>query len=221
MMIKVREVRERLLNIYKDTNFDETNDPVEIINGSFLADEPSIFGQLSGIDEDYIRRETDWYMTLSKNLHDFTPPIPDSWLKLASKDGRINSNYGWCLFSKDNKNQFSNALAALINNESSKRGSMIYNRPSMHLDFKKFEKNDFINIYSTQVLIKGNKLHYIVYMRCLEAVMKYKSDYHWHKLIHGIALDYLIKTYPKLKKGDMFFNAASISVYPNHYYLLK
>ena len=40
---------------------------IEIIGASFIADEPAIFGT---VNEDYVRRELNWYESQSLNVYD-------------------------------------------------------------------------------------------------------------------------------------------------------
>ena len=104
---------------------------IEIINASFIADEPKIFGE---VNEDYTLRELRWYKSQSLNVNDIEAPVPQIWKDVADADGNINSNYGWCVYSKENGSQFEKVLNELYNFPLSRRAVMIYNRPSMHDD---------------------------------------------------------------------------------------
>ena len=41
---------------------------VEIINAAFFANQPTIFGT---VNEDYVKRELDWYKSMSLNVNEF------------------------------------------------------------------------------------------------------------------------------------------------------
>ena len=96
---------------------------VDIIGAKFLANEPFIFGTPN---QDYIRRELAWYESQSRNVYDIEEPVPLIWKKCASPEGLINSNYGWCIYSKENGSQYDNVLKELRQNSESRRGQMIY-----------------------------------------------------------------------------------------------
>ena len=76
---------------------------IEILNASFIADEAAIFGT---VNEDYVKRELEWYRSLSLNVNDIPGGAPAIWQQVADANGFINSNYGWCIYSAENGNQF-------------------------------------------------------------------------------------------------------------------
>jgi len=113
----------------------------EIISACFIADEPSIFGE---VNNGWNVKELAWYMSQSLNINSIPPPIPAVWKQVASPTGLINSNYGWCIFSSENGHQFHKAIDSLIANKNSRQAVMIYIRPSMHEDAIKDGMQDFI-----------------------------------------------------------------------------
>lgn len=191
---------------------------LEIINATFVADEPSIFGE---VNEDWCRRELRWYMSQSLSVEDIPPPIPQIWKQVASFNGRINSNYGFLIWSSKNGLQFENAIEALMQNPASRQALMIYTRPSMHIDAKVDNMRDFICTNTVQLVIRKNKLHYMVNMRSNDVVFGYKGDRHWHDFVFELALHRLQGKYPTLEKGLMFWNAGSLHIYPRHFDLVK
>lgn len=78
-----------------------------LINVTFEADESIIFGTLN---TDYAKNELKWYESQSLNVYDIPDKVPQIWINVSDKDGFINSNYGWCIFSEENKNQFDNVV---------------------------------------------------------------------------------------------------------------
>jgi len=199
----------------------QTPDPetgmLEIINASFIADEPTIFGVPN---ENWHLCEREWYLAQSLNVNDIPGPIPAIWKQVASTKGEINSNYGWCIFNQANGSQYFNALNALRLDKNSRQAVMIYNRPSMHVDCKKDGMRDFICTHSTHLFIRYGKLDYIVNMRSNDAVFGYKGDYAWHSYIHQQACQDLKKHYPELQLGRLHWNAGSLHVYPRHHALV-
>jgi thymidylate synthase len=140
---------------------------------------------------------------------------------VASKDGMINSNYGWAVFSKENGEQFNNAIKALKDSKYSRQASLIYNRPSMHTDAKKDGMHDFMCTYATQFIIRDGLLCHFVYMRSNDAIFGYRGDWAWQNFVHDLALDEVKKQYPEVEKGPMMWNAASLHVYPRHFDLVR
>jgi len=215
-MKTVNDIREQF-KVLKYNNDISENGTIEIINTSFIADESCIFGTLN---EAYAEAELNWYLSESLNVDDIPGKTPKIWKNISSDKNEINSNYGWCIFSDKNKNQFLSAVNCLFKDKYSRQAAMIYNRPSMHVDSKKDNMNDFMCTYSTQLLIRKNKLEYIVYMRSNDAVYGYKNDKHWHDYVHKAAFNMLKTFYNNLEIGQMYWNAASLHVYERHFELI-
>lgn len=214
--MRVKDIRSHFVHLYKHKLI--INDTIEIINCSFISDEESIFGELN---MDYIKREIEWYESKSLNINDIKGNIPKIWKDVASKDGTINSNYGWCIFSKDNGYQLNNSINALIKNKHSRQATMIYIRPSMHKDAIENGMKDFMCTYSVQLMIRSNKLHYMVYMRSNDAVFGYKNDRYWHNYIHDFVMERLRLEYRDIEKGNLYWNVASMHIYSRHFNLIE
>jgi thymidylate synthase len=211
----VKDIRNKFAQLYKNKSFilDKTGiKVVELICEQFEADENYIFGEPN---DDYIRRELAWYLSQSLNVNDIenTPKI---WKKVADPDGFINSNYGWCIFSKENGNQYDNCLNELRNNRSSRRGTMIYNRPEMWVDYNKNGRSDFMCTYAVQFFIRNNTLYSHVLMRSNDCIFGFNNDRAWHQYI----LDKLSYDLD-IKNNIMIWNAGSLHMYERHFYLLE
>lgn len=220
----------RLLN-----TAEEVNGTKELVHQVFLADKNYIVRKPK---EPYQSNELHWFISQSRNVEElrsfagFTPKI---WEEIAEIDGTVNSNYGWCCLSKENGNQFWNAMKHLELDRNSRRAIMIYNRPTMHEDwianrgnnnlrwqYKESEeykklRGDFMCCQNNHFIIRGNKLIMTVHMRSLDAVFGYNADYIWFDFIFNKAVQYLNKTYPELERGDMVIYADSVHVYDRHY----
>lgn len=217
-MKTVEDVRNEFIEMLHQGRISDDGN-IEIINASFIADEPSIFGEPN---LDWHRRELDWYLSCSLNINDIEQPIPAIWKQVASVTGEINSNYGWCIYSKENKYQFANAIHSLVLNPNTRQAVMIYIRPSMHGDAVKDGASDFMCTYSTQLLIRNNQLHYIVNMRSNDAVFGYKGDLAWHKYVYENALSKLHECgLSHVERGNIFWNAGSLHIYPRHFHLVS
>lgn len=192
---------------------------IEIINASFIADESCIFGT---VNEDYVKRELEWYRSLSLNVNDIPGGAPAIWKQVADKDGLINSNYGWCIYSKDNGNQFTKVVDELIASPLSRRATMIYIRPSMHEDYKRNGMSDFMCTYSTQYYLRDGQLHASVFMRSNDAVYGYKNDYAWQRYVQKEVLNAINgRNSTVYGLGDLHWNAGSLHVYERHFDLVR
>jgi thymidylate synthase len=186
---------------------------IELVGFSFIADQPSIFGK---VNEDYVKREIEWYHSQSLKVEDIPGETPAIWKQVADKDGFINSNYGWCIFSEINGNQYFNVLNELKKNPFSRRASMIYTRPSMHQDYNKNGMSDFMCTHAVDYLVRDDKLHSFVRMRSNDAIFGYRNDYQWQKHVQGMLAKDL-----DLDTGNIFWSATSLHVYERHFDLIK
>lgn len=212
--MNVQSIRER----FKALTPDPETGMLEIVNASFVADEPAIFGTPN---DDWHRREREWYLSESLNVNDIPGVIPAIWKQVAGATGEINSNYGWCIFSRFNGSQYLHAISALKHDKHSRQAVMIYNRPTMHVDSTRNGMRDFICTFATHLLIRDGALHYIVNMRSSDAVFGYKGDRSWHSYVHELALEDLQEKYRGLKLGKLYWNAGSLHVYPRHHHLVN
>jgi len=206
----MQKIRDTFLSMYHKEQFNEAG-LLEIIGASFIANEPAIFGIP---DLTYITKEINWYNSKSLNIFDMYNP-PKLWTGVANEEGCINSNYGWCIFSKENGRQLGNVITKLRNNPNTKRATMIYTRPSMHTDAIADGKNDFICTNAVAYSVKEGKLNVVVQMRSNDAVYGFKNDYAWQKYVQELVckeLNYL--------PGVIYWQAASLHIYPRHFKIL-
>jgi len=185
---------------------------IEIVGASFIADEEALFGK---VDQDYIHREEMWYDSQSLNVNDIPGGAPKVWVAVASKDGTINSNYGWTTYSPQNGAQYSKVLAELRKSPESRRAVVIYTRPSMWEEYNVDGRSDFMCTNAVQYLIRDGKVHAVVQMRSNDAILGYKNDWAWQNtVLSRLAVDL------DLPKGDIHWNAGSLHVYERHFYLV-
>jgi thymidylate synthase len=190
-----------------------------MIGASFLADEDSIFGE---VNRDYVKREIEWYDSKSLKVADIPGGAPKIWQQVASKNGEINSNYGWCIYSEQNHNQYWSVLLELIANPNSRRAVMIYTRPTMHKDFSRDGMSDFMCTNSVQYLIRKNQVHCVVQMRSNDVVFGYKNDRAWqHTVLTRLTNDLNIKSDSNYTVGNIHWNVGSLHVYQRHFNLLS
>ena len=215
-MLNVNDVRQYFIDELAAKRFvtDKTGvKTIEMVAAQFVVDEPSIFGK---VNKDYVRREMDWYKSMSRNVYDIEPPVPEIWKSVADKDGNINSNYGWCVYSEENYNQYERLIDELKKNPDSRRAILIYTRPSIWVDFDEGGRSDFICTNACQYLIRDGKLVSIVSMRSNDAIYGFKNDAAWQMYIHQLIADELL-----VEKGDLIWNAGSLHVYERHFDLVR
>lgn len=168
----------------------------------------------------YVEKESKWYNSCSLNIKGYVDDIK-IWKQVCDKDGFVNSNYGWCIYSKENYKQYDHVLRELISNSSSRRAAMIYNRPSMWVDYNQDGMNEFMCTYAVQYDITNKKLNAIVYMRSNDAIFGYYNDLAFQCEVYQKLYKDLLKKYPDLEIGVIDWNAASFHVYERHFDMLK
>lgn len=222
-MDNIRDIRNQFATELKHENFviDKTGlKTIEIIGASFHADESSIFGKLN---EDYIHRELEWYKLMSSNINDIydNREPPSAWKYAANEYGEINSNYGLLIFSKKYGSQYDNVLNELLCNIDSRRASMIYQRPSIWLDYNDNNKNDFICTNAHTYYIRNNKMHVVVQMRSNDVWAGYRNDYAWSKyILNKLIIDYNIKNNDSVEMGTILWQVQNLHCYEKNFYLI-
>ena len=219
-MKNVQEIKSQFKSLLKNQEFTIDKSGVktlEILGESYLADEDVIFGTLN---TDYVHRELEWYLSESLNVNDIPEGAPAIWKQVSSKDGYINSNYGWCIFSNENGFQYANALLELLSFKDSRRALMIYTRPEMWHDYNRDGMSDFMCTSTVHVLIRNDTLIYIVNQRSCDAVYGYKNDMFWHRYVYEKLFNDLSKYY-HLKKSPIIHQVGSLHIYERHFKFLE
>jgi thymidylate synthase len=219
-MNTVHEIRQQLATRYlkKDFVIDKSGvKTIEIIASNFIANERLIFGD---VNEGYVQRELDWYKSMSLNVNDIPGGTPAIWKQVADKDGFINSNYGWCVFSAENNHQCANVVTELEDRPDSRRAIMIYTRPEMWGDHNKNGRSDFMCTNTVQYVIRDFKIHAIVNMRSNDAIFGYRNDYAWQEYMLNHVQERLMNRGKVYKTGNIHWAAGSLHVYERHFYLI-
>ena len=211
-MNRVSDIRAKLIQKYKNQEFviDKTGvKTIELIGESFIVDEDWI---IRPPNYEYIEREIQWYESQSLYVEDIPGQTPVIWKQVADKNGKINSNYGYLIWSEENGRQYEHVLNELKKNPNSRRASMIYNRPTMHSDYCTDGMSDFICTYANNFLIRNDKLvsHYLMRSNC--AIFGANNDFAWaryvqQKLAHDL----------DIALGDLIWTASSLHVYEYHF----
>ena len=215
-MLNVSQIRQLIIDKYLDEDFviDRTGaKTIEIIGESFVVDQDWVIRKPS---VEYIMRELQWYQSRSLNVHDIPGETPQIWKDIADKNGKINSNYGWCIFSPENGLQYDHVKAELIANPNSRRATMIYNRPTMHSDFNANGMNDFMCTYANTFCIRDGMLHSHYIMRSNDAVFGFNNDAAWARWVQNKLASEL-----NLKAGDLIWTASNFHVYERHFKFIE
>ena len=224
-MITIEAVRQYFryqLNNEKFT-IDKTGErTIEMIGASFIANEPAIFGTPN---QEYIDREINWYESMSTNIHDINKEgePPKAWTYAASEHGEINSNYGLLTMSNQYHDQLAHVADELCLNPDSRRACMIYNRPSIWLEYDKGGMSDFICTNAVSYMIRDNKLISVVQMRSNDVVYGYKNDYAWQQWIQNevCALVNMDRFENRIMPGDIHWQVQNLHVYEKHFGLVE
>ena len=224
---KVKHIRQHFRDELKKEIFtiDKTGQKtIEMIGASFVADESAIFGTPN---REYIDAEIDWYNSRSTNINEIfgiTKAPPQAWQYSANKFGEINSNYGHLIFSEKFHNQYLHVVEELINNPDSRRAAMIYNRPSIWLEYNEDGKNDFICTNAVTYYIRNRRLDAVVQMRSNDVVYGYKNDYAWQQYVMKRLIEDINVQRPdddKVFKGFMHWQVQNLHVYERHFDLVQ
>jgi len=197
---------------------------IEIIDAQILNLNPSqaiLDLNVKKTNENYCKKELNWYLSQSLSINGYVDDIK-IWNMICSKDDKklVNSNYGWCIFSKDNYNQYNNCLNELKTNKDSRRAIMIYNRPSMWIDYNKNEMSDFICCLSNAFFIRNNKLISSVHFRSNDLIYGFFNDFYFKCYVYNLLYNDLKKIYPNLEIGCINWHSNSLHVYEKHFALL-
>jgi thymidylate synthase len=220
----VSDIRQFFIDELKDEAFtiDKTGQKtIELLGASFLADEPAIFGTPN---QEYIDREIDWYCSGSTNINDIygdDREPPEAWKYAANKHGEINSNYGRLIFDDLYYRQYENVLHELADsNDTTRRATMVYNRPSIWAEYRDTGKNDFICTNAVTYYIRNGELQAVVQMRSNDVVYGYKNDYAWQRYVMELICQDLSGGENQIKPGFLTWQVQNLHVYERHFHLV-
>ena len=234
--LTTEDIKNELVRKYKNGEFrilyNGKVKTIEIQNAHFVCDKDWIVREPN---YEYAQREIEWYKSQSLFVDDIPGKTPVIWEQCADKEGKINSNNGWCIWSNENGTQYKCCLDNLLKDIHSRQAVMLYNRPSMQTEAKENGRNDFMCTYAVQCFLNetvnkegenGLELKYIVYMRSNDAVFGYNNDVIWHKYVaENLAKDIEEKLnnahYKFVNVAPLEWNAASLHVYERHFKYLE
>ena len=224
-MTTVSDIRQYFIDELNDEAYtiDKTGQKtIELLGASFLADESAIFGTPN---QEYIDREIDWYCSGSTNINDIygeERDPPEAWKYAANKHGEINSNYGRLIFDDIYYRQYENVLCELADsNDTTRRATMVYNRPSIWTEYQESSKNDFICTNAVTYYIRNNELQAVVQMRSNDVVFGYKNDYAWQRYVMQMIASDLSGGNKFYTVGTLHWQVQNLHVYERHFDLVK
>lgn len=217
----VSDIRDQFAALYNDGEFvtDKFGGKViEIVGASFIADEELIFG---AVNKEYVERELEWYRSMSLYVNDIPGGAPKIWQQVACRNGRINSNYGWCIWSAQNGNQFDRVVNELVKSPDSRRAVMIYTRPNMWEDYNENGRSDFMCTNAVQYILRNGRINAIVQMRSNDAWAGYRNDYAWQKFVLDAVVECVnTRANTTHTAGNIHWNVGSLHVYDRQFYLV-
>lgn len=218
--LKVQDIRAMFKQAYinKEFTVDKTGvNTIELVGVTYDADEEVLFGTLN---KEYAQLEVQWYESQSLNVYDL-PKTPQIWRSVSDKNGFINSNYGYLIYSKENGEQYNNCLRTLRKDKDSRRAMMIYTRPLIQHEYNTNGMSDFICTNTVQILIRNNELHYVLNQRSCDAVFGAKNDLYWARHVQAKLVQDLQLDYPGLKTGRLIHQCGSLHVYERHFKFIE
>ena len=204
---------------------------VELLNVGLVLDPRSRhvdFGTIKKAPRKYQEHEADWYdsMDLGIRGHDGIRDNP-IWSSICTDDGRVNSNYGWCVYSPENgdgvKSQYDFALEQLRKSPDGRQSVIFYSRPSMQWEWNDgvHAKHDFCCTFQTVHHVRGNKLFYTVLQRSCDTLLGLVNDFFHHARVYEKMLSDLRTTHPDVGYGYVYYFCNSLHAYERHWDLLR
>lgn len=191
-----------------------------LYSANWVATNDSMIGE---VNEDWVRRELDWFNSGSDKLEDMEGPVPKLFQACAGIDGKVNSAYGHILFNSHTATSlYSRILRTFaVEGLDSRHAVAIISDRDVHSLSRLNGRNDFICTNALNVMIDSEyRLHIIAQMRSMDAVFGYRADYSmWDSLMERLLLDLYTMGY-SVTRGDITFQVANLHVYPRHHELL-
>lgn len=140
------------------------------------------------------------------------------WETIADNEGKIQSNYGHIIlhakrpYTAQGTTSFENAIRLLNEDKFSRQVILHYNLPSNYNTATK----DIPCTISTQVLIRGNKLSFLVSQRSSDLYRGLPYDLAWHCHLMNKFIKNLSSTYTDITAGALSMMFGSIHIYSEY-----
>lgn len=193
-----------------------------LYNRTFQAVRTTIVGD---VNQDWVRRELDWFNSGSRDLNDMEPPVPGAFQDCADEDGIVNSAYGWILFnpaaphSADSKNAWEQVVQRFRKEGTgTRRATVIISDRGIHTDAWANGRNDFICTNALNFYMDSEyKLWINAQMRSMDAVWGYRADTSMWTDVLEKTVNELREDFPGVSRGGIVYQVANLHVYPRHH----
>lgn len=209
------EAKKVLFELYKKlVSEDFVKDTVEITNCSMELDaniDSINIGEGFKTNEQYIQKEIQWYTSQQLDATEIGK-IAKIWNMVCDENNKVNSNYGFLIYSAQNGNQYENVLKELQRDKLSRRAVAYYTNPWMHHQGHK----DHVCTLAVSYYIRDEKLNCSVIMRSNDFKFGFLNDYGWQRHV-------LISLAEKLNVGigHIHWFSVSMHLYSRHFKLLE
>lgn len=156
----------------------------------------------------YFMGELSWYMRRDNNI-DFISNFSNFWQNIATKEGYINSNYGFILFD----DQLEWAKKCLQKDKHTRQAVCFLNCPKYQYEGNK----DFVCTMYLNFWIRDNKLNMKVQMRSNDIFYGLTFDAPFFAFVQQTMWHWLKDTYKDLELGMYHHCADNIHFYERHF----
>ncbi|MBD5398509.1 hypothetical protein HDR60_03310 [bacterium] len=178
------------------------------------------FHHIDGTSEEYVNNELKWYDSKDLCIKCHKGIATNKvWQSCATDDGFVNSNYGWCIYSKENYGQFYECVNAIVNDLMTKQACMYYTRPSIHKEHNDgvHAKRDMICTCYTSSLLRFGKLEHHVHMRSNDIWYGLRNDLAWQQEVQVRLIEALHVRDIRCSAGSIVWFADSLHLYKRNY----
>lgn len=175
---------------------------------------------IDGASKEYIKHELEWYQSRDLNIKGHEGIETNKvWQSCATDEGKVNSNYGWCIWSEDNYKQFEKACESIIQDNMTKQAVMIYSRPNINEQWNDdiHAHHDMICTIYTSALLREGELQYHVHMRSNDIWFGLRNDLAWQQHVQQQMVRYLRDKNIQCEAGDIIWFADSLHLYSRNY----
>lgn len=175
---------------------------------------------IEGVSEEYIKHELEWYNSQDLNIKGH-PGIENNkvWKSCATPEGNVNSNYGWCIYSIENNNQFNRCIESILKDNMTKQAVMIYSRPNINEEWNDniHASHDMICTIYTSAILRDGELVLLVHMRSNDIWYGLRNDLAWQQHVQEEIVSCLNAAGVECKCGMIIWNADSLHLYDRNY----
>jgi len=163
----------------------------------------------------YVSGELLWYY-YGLNGADFISNYSKFWTQIQNEDNIVNSAYGYMLFKRDKKSQWSWTYDSLVADKDTRQAILFFNTPS----YQYIGNKDFPCTVYSSFDIRDNKLNFSVKMRSNDLILGLQADIVFFVTLQQHMLLQLQDVYPDLEMGSYYHYVDSLHIYERHFELV-